>query len=98
MWIQNMTGHFLLLGVTNIPFIYHVYTLRDGGRVTQRRVDVTQDAENGIVFTAVISFKRAEENAVERSARGNLEERFAKALKSKQIEDHATAPGIDSPL
>jgi acyl-CoA thioesterase len=93
-----MTGHFLLLGLTNIPFIYHVTVVRDGGGFVQRRVDVTQEADAGPVFTAVISFKRDEKNVQERSHQANLEERFSDVLKGKRIEDHGVAPGVDSPL
>lgn len=98
MWKQSISGHFLLLATTAKPFIYQVSVIRSGASYAQRRVDVYQDAAQGLVFTAVVSFKLAEESAVTCARRQTLEERYAVALDGRTVESWPEAPGVDSPL
>jgi acyl-CoA thioesterase len=95
---QNITGHFLLLGITNVPFRYKIAPVRDGYGYAQRRVDVTQDQEGVVVFTCVCSFKTAEMNMNERFRESRLDEEYRDVMKGKRIDELPEAPGVDSPL
>jgi acyl-CoA thioesterase len=95
---QNITGHFLLIGLTNVPFRYAVSVVRDGGGYVQRRVDVTQEGAKGVVFTCVCSFKTHEGSVQERSRRAELESAYETVLRGRPPESWPEAPGIDSPL
>jgi acyl-CoA thioesterase len=95
---QNVTGHFLLLAVTNLPFQYRVTVVRDGRRYVQRRVDVTQDGNDIVVFTCLCSFKTPEKNGEERMHRSQLEVQYKSVLENKPLDSFPEAPGVDSPL
>ena len=86
------------MGVTDLPFLYKVTVVRDGRNYCQRRVDVTQEEEGGVMFTAVCSFKVAEENAVERTLKSRVEEEYRVVLDGVPLESLPECPGIDSPL
>jgi acyl-CoA thioesterase II len=72
MVVHNVTGHFLLPGSTEVPFIYKVRRVRDGGVYCLRQVDVFQATKeahpemrlkreaNTPCFISTISFKRDE--------------------------------------
>lgn len=72
MVVHNVTGHFLLPGSSEVPFIYKVRRVRDGGVYCLRQVDVfqvTKEAHpemrlkreaNTPCFISTISFKRDE--------------------------------------
>ena len=69
---QDMTGHFLLAGLTDVPFMYKVRRTRNGGSYCLRQVEAYQDQPStrpyeeqsepirSLCFVAVISFKRNE--------------------------------------
>jgi acyl-CoA thioesterase II len=96
--MHSVTGHFLLLGATNVPFDYQVSVVRDGGGYAQRRVDARQGEEQGVVFTCVVSFKRSEDKVEERAKRERLEEEYKSVLKDVPVEKMPDCPGVDSPL
>ncbi|KAF2670464.1 Thioesterase/thiol ester dehydrase-isomerase [Microthyrium microscopicum] len=95
--LHSITGHFLQLGFTNVPFTYTISPIRDGAGYVQRRVDVSQKRTKGLMFTAVCSFKRPEKSQATRTLDGRLEERYA-LLKGRGPESWAEAPSIDSPF
>ena len=83
--------------MTNLPFIYKVSVVRDGKRYIQRRVDVTQEESDKIVFTCVCSFKTPEKNIEERARHSQLEMEYKSVLENKPLDTLPEAPGIDSP-
>ena len=72
MVVHNVTGHFLLPGSSETPFVYKVRRVRDGGVYCLRQVDVFQVTDeahpelrlkreaNTPCFVSTISFKRDE--------------------------------------
>lgn len=94
---QNVTGFFILAGLTTIPFIYNVKTIRDGRSYCTRIVNVTQAEGKGICFTCTCSFKKAEDSALDLQETINLDDTYAVALKGKRPEDFEEAPGMDVP-
>lgn len=72
MVVHNVTGHFLLPGSSETPFIYKIRRVRDGGVYCLRQVDVFQVTDeahpelrlkreaNTPCFVSTISFKRDE--------------------------------------
>lgn len=97
MSVQNVTGWFILAGLTTIPFIYNVKTIRDGRSYCTRIVNVTQAEGKGICFTCTCSFKKAEESALDVQDKIDLEEKYAVALRGKRPEELDEAPGMDVP-
>jgi acyl-CoA thioesterase len=71
--------------------------IREGKGYVQRRVDVTQEEENGVIFTCVCSFKTPEANVNERLKKKSLEE-YQSVFQGKAIDSLPEAPGVDSPL
>ncbi|KAL9079210.1 MAG: hypothetical protein Q9157_001879 [Trypethelium eluteriae] len=95
-WICN-TCFFILPGITDIPFVYHVKTVRDGGSYCTRSVSVVQAEGKGIAFTATVSFKRAESTLVEVWNGRDLYGHYATALRGRRPEDFPETPGMDTP-
>ena len=109
-YIHNVTGHFLLLGDTGVPFRYHVRRVRDGGIYCLRTVDVYQDSKAGEggttpMFVASVSFKRDESAKQKKGWRRHFEHqsnlpnhidtKYKSVLQGKTFHDHAFAAGGD---
>ena len=109
-YIHNITGYFLLLGDSGVPFRYHVRRVRDGGVYCLRTVDVYQDSKAGEggktpCFVATISFKRDESDKQRKGLRKHFEHQAALpnhidttykvALHGKLFEDHSIDPASD---
>lgn len=85
------------MGLVELPFVYSVRTIRDGGSYCIRAVDVTQDETKGICFTCTCSFKTEDWNPLELQERVNLQKQYASVLEGKRIEDHPEAAGTEMP-
>lgn len=83
--------------MTNLPFVYKVSVVREGGGYVQRRVDARQEGDE-VVFTCVCSFKTAEVDYQRRSRKTDLRRQYASVLGDKSLESLPEAPGVDSPL
>ena len=94
---QNVTGFFILAGLTNIPFVYNVKTIRDGRSYCTRIVNVTQAQGTGICFTCTCSFKKSEESFLDVQEKIDLKAKYAQVLEGKREEDWQEAPGMDVP-
>ena len=99
---QSINGTFLLIGQTDVPYIYHVHPMRDGAGFCQRRVDVYQQQEDTatetLMFTSTCSFKTPEKpGSHEQSARFDVD-KYDAVLKGRSVESWPDAPGVDSPL
>lgn len=94
---QNVTGFFILAGLTNVPFVYNVQTIRDGRTYCTRIVNVTQAEGKGICFTCTCSFKTAEDSPLDAQERIDLWDTYDVALKGTKPEDWEEAPGMDVP-
>lgn len=109
-YIHNITGHFLLLGDSVVPFRYHVRHVRDGGVYCLRTVEVYQDSQAGEggrtpMFVATVSFKRDESAKTRNGARrkfehqeagkNHVETTYKQVLRGKAFEDHALCAGGD---
>lgn len=103
-----MTGHFILPGAIDIPYVYRVRRVRDGGMYTLRSVDVYQASEaagggESPCFVATISFKRAEK-AIQKwtpfqyqnVSPDHIQLEYATVLEGMRPEDHPEAPGADA--
>jgi acyl-CoA thioesterase II len=109
-YVHNITGHFLILGDSTVPFRYHVKRVRDGGVYCLRQVEVYQQskiAEGGKspVFVATISFKRDESDKQRKGQRkafghqsalpNHIDTVYKKVLQGKSFEDHSIDPAGD---
>lgn len=94
---QNVTGFFILAGLTNIPFVYSVKIIRDGRSYCTRIVHVTQAEGKGICFTCTCSFKKHEESELDVQEKIDLDDTYAIVLKGTSPEDWNEAPGMDVP-
>lgn len=92
-----MTGYFILGGLTQIPFVYNVKTIRDGRSYCTRIVNVTQAEGKGICFTCTCSFKSAEASPLDAQQDIDLWREYSVVLAGKKEEDWNEAPGIDVP-
>lgn len=92
-----MTGFFTLAGVSSIPFVYRVQTIRDGRSYCTRSVNVTQAEGEDICFTCTCSFKKSEESHLDVQEDINLEKQYQVVLGGKKPEDWEHAPGMDVP-
>lgn len=93
--IKNVTGFFILAGLTNIPFVYNVKNIRDGRSYCTRIVNVTQAEGKGICFTCTCSFKIAEDSFLDVQEDVNLWDKYAVVLDGTKPEDWPEAPGMD---
>ena len=95
--LQNISGFFILPGLIDIPFVYHVKAIRDGGSYCTRSVSVVQAEGKGIAFTATVSFKRIESSPVEVWDGRDLYAHYSDALEGRRPEDFPETPGMDTP-
>lgn len=103
-----MTGHFILPGAIDTPFVYRVRRIRDGGNYCLRSVDVFQESEDAgfgktPCFVATISFKRPEKGSKkwkefnhQSLPRDHVTTTYRSVLEGKDFEDHPLAPGADA--
>jgi acyl-CoA thioesterase len=75
-----------VLGLADEPFTYDVQIVRDGKNYCVRKVDVTQEDEGVIVFTALCSFKKTEENFLNIQVPKIMEKKWSHLLKGKTAE------------
>lgn len=95
---QSVSGFFLLPGRLDVPFIYAVRHVRDGGNYCLRAVEVRQKGR--VCFSSLCSFKRPEaqqHNLSHQPPFSELEKRYESVLRGKRPQDHPVAPGIDAP-
>ncbi|OAX79954.1 acyl-CoA thioesterase II [Emergomyces africanus] len=93
---QNITGSFTLPGMDGIPYTFTVRHVRDGSTYCLRAVDVSQG--EGVCFSALCSFKRAERSyTFQHQPAADIQRRYQVVLAGKKVEDHPMAPGIDRP-
>jgi acyl-CoA thioesterase len=88
----------LIIGNASKKFTYRVSVIRSGASYAQRRVDVVQNPKKDIVFTAVVSFKVAEESPVNCSRGQRLKEKYGVVIAGREPESWPEAPSVDSPL
>ncbi|KAG8631891.1 hypothetical protein KVT40_001031 [Elsinoe batatas] len=93
--VHNVTGFFILGGLTNVPFVYNIKIIRDGRSYCTRIVNVTQAEGKGICFTCTCSFKTDEESPLDVQEDIDLSEKYAAVLRGKKEEDWPEAPGMD---
>ncbi|PNS19303.1 hypothetical protein CAC42_2480 [Sphaceloma murrayae] len=95
--IHNVTGFFILAGLTDIPFIYNVKNIRDGRSYCTRIVNVTQAQGKGICFTCTCSFKTNETSPLDVQESIDIRSQYASVLANKEEQDWPEAPGMDIP-
>ncbi|KAL1969301.1 hypothetical protein VTN77DRAFT_9493 [Rasamsonia byssochlamydoides] len=96
--IHNISGFFLRLGQLDVPFIYSVRHVRDGGNFCLRAVEARQKGR--VCFSCLCSFKRPETQQANSSHQppfSDLRRRYGSLIRGKRPEDHPLAPGIDAP-
>jgi acyl-CoA thioesterase len=103
-----VTGYFLLPGAIDVPYVYRIRRIRDGGMYSLRGVDVFQNSDaaaNGQTpcFAATVSFKRSEQGSqkwaeyeYQNVAKDHIETKYRKVLEGLRPEDHPLAPGADA--
>jgi hypothetical protein len=77
---QSTTGYFTQLGRCDLPFIYHIQTVRNGRGFCVRTVNVTQEEGKGICFSCHCSFKRPEPGSINWQERVNMNEKYGVVL------------------
>ncbi|EAW07637.1 acyl-CoA thioesterase [Aspergillus clavatus NRRL 1] len=92
--IHDMTGTFILPGLLDVPYLYTVRHLRDGGMYCTRAVDARQDGK--ICFSCLCSFKRDEGQRTFHHQPAPAQERFKALLAGKRPEDHLPSYGVDA--
>lgn len=97
MLLHNVTGNFILPGQCRVPFVYKVHQIRNGRSYSTRIVNVTQSEGQGICFTCICSFKRAESSPLEVQEDIDLWSTYASALQGKKPSDFEECPGMDIP-
>ena len=99
-----MTGHFILAGRVDIPFVYHVSRTHTGGSYAWRQVAAFQDGDPKTPsFIATMSFKRSETHdtrntpiAHQAEPTGYLRDQYQSVLAGKEPETHPAAPSADT--
>ena len=101
--LQNITGHFILPGRIDIPFIYHISRTHTGGSYAWRQVSAHQNGNKTPSFIATISFKRAEKHDARNVPIGHqsepttyLRKHYKSVLDGKEPETHPHAPSADT--
>ncbi|KAJ9248842.1 hypothetical protein DTO207G8_4372 [Paecilomyces variotii] len=93
--IHNIMGSFILAGRLDVPFVYTVRHVRDGGVYCMRAVDVRQNGK--VCFSCICSFKRLETRfSYGYQPAVDLHEKYQSVLEDKKPEDHPLAPGVDA--
>jgi acyl-CoA thioesterase len=103
-----VTGYFLLPGAIDIPYVYRIRRIRDGGMYCLRGVDVYQHSEAAAqgttpCFSAMVSFKRSEKGSKKWAgfeyqdvAQDHIKAQYASVLEGLEPQDHPLAPGADA--
>ncbi|KIW85964.1 acyl-CoA thioesterase II [Fonsecaea pedrosoi CBS 271.37] len=106
--VHQMSGYFILPGAIDIPYVYRVRKIRDGGMYCLRGVDVYQHSEDAgqgasPCFVATVSFKRSEKGIkkwtdfeYQEKPKGHLQREYHSVLDGLKPEDHPLAPGADA--
>ncbi|OAP63108.1 acyl-CoA thioesterase II [Fonsecaea erecta] len=106
--VHQMTGYFILPGAIDIPYVYRVRRIRDGGMYCLRGVDVYQHSEDAAqgtapCFVATVSFKRSETAVTKWTSyeyqnlpRDHIQREYHRVLEGLRPEDHPLAPGADA--
>ncbi|EXJ55670.1 hypothetical protein A1O7_08599 [Cladophialophora yegresii CBS 114405] len=106
--VHQVTGYFLLPGAIDIPYVYRIRRIRDGGMYCLRGVDVFQHSEAAAqgttpCFSALVSFKRSEHGNKKWSGYEyqnvgpeHIRTQYADVLEGLNPEDHPLAPGADA--
>ncbi|KAL2865393.1 acyl-CoA thioesterase [Aspergillus lucknowensis] len=92
--IHSMTGTFILPGRHDVPYVYIVRHLRDGGVYCTRAIDARQDGQ--ICFSGICSFKRAENQDGFKHQPPPAQERYRSILAGKRPEEHPVSPSVDA--
>jgi acyl-CoA thioesterase II len=95
--LHNISGFFILGGLSDIPFVYRVQEVRDGRSYKTRTVTVTQEEGKGICFTAICSFKTSESSELDVQEPADLWKRYKAVLDGKRPEDFPIPPSMDVP-
>lgn len=95
--LKNVSGNFILPGIPDVKFTYHVQAIRDGRSSATRIVNVSQKEGKGYMFTCTCVFKGAESNPLDVQANINLWDKYSLALKGKNPWDFPECPGFDVP-
>ncbi|ETI21227.1 acyl-CoA thioesterase II [Cladophialophora carrionii CBS 160.54] len=106
--VHQVTGYFLLPGAIDVPYVYRIRRIRDGGMYCLRGVDVYQHSEAAAqgttpCFSAMVSFKRSEQGSkkwagyeYQNVAPDHVRTQYANVLEALKPEDHPLAPGADA--
>lgn len=92
---QSVTGYFTLPGNSNLPFVYSVRTVRDGGSFCVRTIDVTQGDIKGICFTCTCSFKRPDPTPLDIQQHVNVSRIYEAVLGGKSPAEHRDMPSSE---
>ncbi|KAI9872276.1 MAG: hypothetical protein M1830_001828 [Pleopsidium flavum] len=106
--VHNITGLFILPGLLDVPFVYTIQRIREGGSYCTRSVTVTQNpsappaaqstTRDPICFTALVSLKRDETSPYSHQAHVDLAQKYTTVLWGKKSPtDHPAAPSADRP-
>jgi acyl-CoA thioesterase II len=87
-------GLFTRRGLVDVPFVYSVRELRNGGVYCFRAVDARQNGDT--CFSCICSFKHRELHPYGHQPRID-KRRYQGFLDKKQPTDHPIAPGLDAP-
>lgn len=88
-----MTGSWVLPGRLDVPYVYTVRHIRDGGLYCTRAVEARQDGK--ICFSGICSFKRREKEAFKHQPLAG-QDRFKSVLDGKRPEDYPPSPSVDA--
>jgi acyl-CoA thioesterase len=84
---QSVTGYFTIIGLADEPFTYKVQTVREGNNYIVKRVDCVQEDGVQICFTNLCSFKKTEDKFLNIQVPKKMEEKWAKLLGGRKVED-----------
>ncbi|KAK4539490.1 hypothetical protein LTR36_010888 [Oleoguttula mirabilis] len=93
--LHNVTGFFILPGLTSIPFVYKVHIVRNGRSYSTRIVNVTQAEGKGVCFTCTCSFKLAETSPLDVQEKMDIWDKYKSVLAGKTPTDFEECPGLD---
>ncbi|KAK5122061.1 hypothetical protein LTR85_004307 [Meristemomyces frigidus] len=95
--LHNITGFFILPGLTSVPFVYKVHVIRDGRSYATRIVNVTQAEGKGVCFTCTCSFKVAETSPLDVQEKVDIWDKYKSVLEGRTPMDFEECPGMDVP-
>jgi acyl-CoA thioesterase II len=106
--VHQVNGYFLLPGAIDVPYVYRVRRIRDGGMYALRSVDVFQDSDAAAqgttpCFVGTMSFKRSETGKkqwkkyrYQNIKSDHIGTEYQDVLTGLRPEDHPLAPGADA--